>query len=121
MGSSIDPGQTVRRGDGFRGEVVDCFRLDPRRTLGQAKVSSQGVCALRSKLISAAAALALAAGPAAAAARTPPPAIQAPVPAAETVEGSEIRGGFILPLLVIIAVIIAVLLLTKNDDKPHSP
>jgi hypothetical protein len=76
---------------------------------------------LRSKIISAAAALALAAGPAIAAGQTPPPAVQAPAPAAEKVDGSEIRGGFILPLLTIIAVIIAVLLLTKNDDKPHSP
>jgi hypothetical protein len=65
--------------------------------------------------------LALAAGPAIAAGQTPPPAVQSPAPAAEKVDGSEIRGGFILPLLTIIAVIIAVLLLTKNDDKPHSP
>ena len=76
---------------------------------------------MRRKLISAAAALALTAGPAVAAANTPPPAVQAPAPAAETVEGSEIHGGFILPLLTIIAVIIAVLLLTKNNDKPNSP
>jgi hypothetical protein len=76
---------------------------------------------LRSKLISAAVALALAAGPAVAATQTPPPAVQAPPPAVEKVDGSEIRGGFILPLLTIIAVIIAVLLLTRNDDKPHSP
>jgi Na+/H+ antiporter NhaC len=76
---------------------------------------------VRSKLISAAAALALTAGPAAAAANTPPPAVQAPAPAAEKVEGSELHSGFILPLLTIIAVIIAVLLLTKNDDKPNSP
>lgn len=76
---------------------------------------------MRSKLISAAAGLALVAGPAVATANTPPPAVQAPAPAPETVQGSEIRGGFILPLLTIIAVIIAVLLLTKNNDKPHSP
>ncbi|MEA3061290.1 MAG: hypothetical protein QOJ94_1071 [Sphingomonadales bacterium] len=76
---------------------------------------------MRSKLISAAAALALAASPAVAAGQAPPPAVQAPAPAPETVQGSEIRGGFILPLLTIIAVIIAVLLLTKNDDKPNSP
>jgi hypothetical protein len=75
---------------------------------------------LRGKLISAAAALALAAGPAIAAGQTPPPAVQAPAPAAEKVDGNEIRGGFILPLLTIIAVLIAVLLLTKND-QPHSP
>jgi hypothetical protein len=75
---------------------------------------------VRSKLISAAAGLALAAAPAVATANPPPP-VEAPAPAPETVQGSEMRGGFILPLLTIIAVIIAVLLLTKNDDKPHSP
>jgi len=76
---------------------------------------------LRGKLISAVAALSLAAGQAVAAGQTPPPAIQAPAPAAEKVDGNEVRGGFILPLLAIIAVIIVVLLFTKNDDKPHSP
>jgi hypothetical protein len=60
------------------------------------------------------------------------PVVAAPKPAAapatevapqsETVEGDQIRGGFLLPLAIIIALLIGVLLLTKNDDeKPASP
>ena len=43
----------------------------------------------------------------------------APVaPAVESVEdGNEIRGGYLLPLAVIVAVVIAVILLTGNDDE----
>lgn len=50
---------------------------------------------------------------------------QAPVePASEHVDGSEMRGGVILPTLAIVALILAVLALTDTwpfDDKPHSP
>jgi hypothetical protein len=59
------------------------------------------------------------------------PAVAAPKPAAapaaevapqsETVEGEQIRGGFLLPLAIIIAIIIGVILLTKNDEEPASP
>jgi hypothetical protein len=46
----------------------------------------------------------------------------APAPATESVQGnSEIRGGFILPLAAIVALVIAVLLLTNNDEDPVSP
>lgn len=41
-------------------------------------------------------------------------------PAVETVEGEQIRGGFLLPLAVIIAIIIGVLLLTEGEE-PTSP
>jgi hypothetical protein len=41
-------------------------------------------------------------------------------PASETAEGSEIRGGFILPLAVIVAIVIGVLLLTNDDEDPIS-
>jgi sugar phosphate permease len=64
--------------------------------------------------------LSLVAAPAAAqaqAAEAPAAAIE---PAAEEVEGSEIRGGFILPTLGIIALIAAIILLTKGDDDPVS-
>ena len=66
----------------------------------------------------AAVAASLVAAPTLAAAQT-----VAPAPASETVQGdSEIRGGFILPLATIIALIIAVLLLTNSDDEtPASP
>jgi hypothetical protein len=67
--------------------------------------------------MSAAAALALTVSPTIAMAQK----AAAPVaPATEQVKGSEIRGGFILPLIGIIAIIIAIILLTDNN-KPKSP
>ena len=42
-------------------------------------------------------------------------------PASETVDGEQIRGGFLLPLAIIIAIILGVLLLTKDDEEPASP
>ena len=71
---------------------------------------------MRGKILSAVTAIAVAASPTVAAAQ----AAHAPAPATEQVQGSEIRGGFLLPLAVIIAIIIGVLLLT-NNDKPKSP
>ena len=63
----------------------------------------------------------LAAAPVAAA-PTPAPAANAEVaPQSETVDGSRIRGGFLLPLAVIIAIIIGVLLLTNDDEEQISP
>jgi hypothetical protein len=51
--------------------------------------------------------------------------VVAPEPAAESAEGSELlRGGYILPLLGLAAVILAILALTNTwpfDDKPTSP
>jgi len=50
------------------------------------------------------------------------PVVAAPKPAtevspqSETVNGEQIRGGFLLPLAIIIAIIIGVLLLTGDDD-----
>lgn len=83
----------------------------------------QGRNTLRSKILSAVAAAALVVSPTIASAQAAKvaPARMAPAPASEKVDGSEIRGGFLLPLAAIIALIIAILLLTKNDDKPHSP
>lgn len=72
---------------------------------------------MRDKILSAVAAIALAASPTVAAAQA---AHVAPAPATEKVEGSEIRGGFILPLIAIIGIIIAIILLT-DDNKPKSP
>ncbi len=51
----------------------------------------------------------------------PKPAAEV-APQSETVEGEQIRGGFLLPLAIIIAIIIGVILLTKDDDEePISP
>ena len=71
------------------------------------------------KVITAASAVALIAAPTVAAAQTAP----AMEPATETVEGSELRGGFIIPLIAIIAIILGILAATNDDDEdlPHSP
>jgi hypothetical protein len=42
-------------------------------------------------------------------------------PQSETVDGEQIRGGFLLPLAIIIAIIIGVILLTKDEEDPVSP
>ncbi|MBV9372918.1 MAG: hypothetical protein JO109_14810 [Alphaproteobacteria bacterium] len=44
-------------------------------------------------------------------------------PAGESVNGSELRGGFIIPLIALIAIILGILAATHNDDDnlPHSP
>ncbi len=65
------------------------------------------------KVVTATCAVALMAAPTVAAAQG------APVePASESVEGSELRGGFIIPLIAIIAIILGILAATHNDDDP---
>lgn len=68
-------------------------------------------------LLVAVAAASMATAPVAAAPKAPAEV----APQAETVEGEQIRGGFLLPLAIIIAIIIGVLLLTKDEDDPISP
>jgi hypothetical protein len=69
------------------------------------------------KVVTAASAVALMAAPTVAAAQS------APVePASETVEGSELRGGFIIPLIAIVAIILGILAAIHDDEEPpHSP
>ena len=72
-------------------------------------------------MLAALAAVSLAAAPVAAAPKpVSPPAQTEVAPAGETVEGDQIRGGFLLPLAIIIAIILGVVLLTK-DEEPASP
>lgn len=45
-------------------------------------------------------------------------------PASESIDsGSELRGGFIIPLIAIVAIILGILAATNDDDDdlPHSP
>jgi len=74
-------------------------------------------------LIAATAAIALSATPALAQANAS--AATAVAPATETVEGSEMfgRGGFIIPLLAIVAVALGIWILLDDDedDLPASP
>ena len=70
-------------------------------------------------LIAATASVALMAAPTVAAAQSVEVA-----PASETVtEGSELRGGFIIPLIAIVAIILGILAATNDDDDdlPESP
>ena len=75
--------------------------------------------------IAATASVALMVTPAVAAAQSSAQAATTEVaPAGETItEGSELRGGFIIPLIAIIAIILGILAATNDndDDLPHSP
>jgi hypothetical protein len=79
-------------------------------------------------IIAATASVALLATSAVASAQSTPGAARAATtevaPSGETVnEGSELRGGFIIPLIAIIAIILGILAATNDDDDqlPHSP
>ena len=77
-------------------------------------------------IIAATASVALMVTPALAAAQTASAARAATevAPAGETIdEGSELRGGFIIPLIAIIAIILGILAATHDNDEdlPHSP
>jgi type VI protein secretion system component VasF len=57
-------------------------------------------------------------------AQTSAAAPAAVAPASEDVEGNELRGGFILPLAVIIAILLALKLTDTwpfDDDEPRTP
>ena len=71
-------------------------------------------------VLAAVSALALLAAPTAASAQAAASQPAELAPRSEQVEGSEIRGGFILPLLALIALLVAVLKLT-GDETPDSP
>ena len=75
-------------------------------------------------LIAAATSVAMVATPTLATAQTSAAVGRAEVaPASETVQGSELRGGFIIPLIALIAIILGILAAMHDDDKdlPHSP
>jgi glycerol uptake facilitator-like aquaporin len=68
-------------------------------------------------LIAATAAVALMAAPTVAAAQSAEVA-----PASESVtEGSELRGGFIIPLIALVAIILGILAATNDDDDDLPP
>jgi hypothetical protein len=69
-------------------------------------------------------AVAMTVAPTMAAAQSTAPAAATEVsPAGENVNGSELRGGFIIPLIALIAIILGILAATHNGDDtlPHSP
>ena len=76
-------------------------------------------------IIAATASVALMVTPAVAAAQSSAQAATTEVaPAGETItDGSQLRGGFIIPLIALIAIILGILAATNDndDDLPHSP
>ena len=73
------------------------------------------------KVVTAVSAVALIAAPTIAVAQNAPL-----LPASESVEGSELRGGFIIPLIALIAIILGLCAATEicggdDEDFPHSP
>ena len=80
-------------------------------------------------LIAAASAVALSVAPTVAAAQTAVPTVAplgaAVTPADEDVEGSELRGGFIIPLIAIILILLGACIATnicgEDDDLRVSP
>ena len=75
-------------------------------------------------IIAATASLALVATPTvAAAAQAAPPAATEVAPASENVSGSELHGGFILPLIALAAIILVIVLATRHHhtNLPTSP
>ena len=82
-------------------------------------------------LIAAATAVAMTVTPTVAAASTAAAAARAAAeqevaPAGETVDGSELRGGWIIPLIALIAIILGICAATEicggdDDDLPTSP
>lgn len=79
-------------------------------------------------LIAATASVALMTAPTMAAAQATSAAVRSAevAPATETVEGEQLRGGFIIPLIALIAIILGICAGTSvcggnDDDLPHSP
>jgi hypothetical protein len=77
-------------------------------------------------LIAAAASVALMTTPTLASAQATASASREIAPAAETVEGEQLRGGFIIPLIALIAIILGICAATDvcggdDDDIPTSP
>ena len=72
-----------------------------------------------SSILAAVAASSLVAAPVVAAPKVPAATAEV-APEAESVDGNQIRGGYLLPLAIIIAIILGVLLLTKDDEDPIS-
>lgn len=40
---------------------------------------------------------------------------------ATTEDSSDLRGGFIIPAIAVVAIILGILALTGGSDRPHSP
>jgi hypothetical protein len=94
-------------------------RRSDSSTKGEADVGFKGI-------IAATASVALMAAPTMAAAQTSAVATTEVAPGDENVSGSELRGGFIIPLIALIAIILGLCVATDicgrdDDELPTSP
>jgi hypothetical protein len=103
------------------GEAAGPLKLHLQKSAAGYKFSqSRGVVMGIRKIVAAASAVALVVTPTLASAQQSAAAEVAP--AAESVEGEELRGGFIIPLIALIAIILGILAATHDgEDPPKSP
>ncbi len=73
------------------------------------------------KVLAAASAAALVAAPTVATAQTAASAPAALQPASESVEGSELAGGWFIPLAVIIVIILGIIVFVQDGDEENPP
>jgi hypothetical protein len=112
----------------FRDRHIQPARLGLSRDLDD-QTRLKGVADVAfNKLIAAAASVALLTAPTVAVAQraAPVPVTQEVAPADETVDGSALRGGFVIPLIALIAIILGlcaagVLCGSDDDQLPTSP
>lgn len=71
--------------------------------------------------VAAALAVSMASTPVLAQTSAAPLSVAARSGAATSDEASDLRGGFIIPLVAIVAIILGVLAATGGSDRPHSP
>ena len=78
---------------------------------------------LKKASVAAALAVSMASTPVLAQTSAAPLSVAASTGAATSGQSSDLRGGFIIPLVAIIAVILGILAATSgnNNDRPHSP
>ena len=78
---------------------------------------------LKKASVAAALAVSMASTPVLAQTSAAPLSVAASTGAATSGQSSELRGGFIIPLVALVAIILGILAATggSNDDLPHSP
>lgn len=76
---------------------------------------------LKKASVAAAIAVSMASTPVLAQTSAAPLSVAAQSGASVSGQSSDLRGGFIIPLVAIIAIILGVLAATSGNDRPHSP
>ena len=76
---------------------------------------------LKKASVAAALAVSMASTPVLAQTSAAPLSVAAQSFTSESGQTSDLRGGFIIPLIAIVAIILGVLAATGGSDRPHSP